>query len=321
MTKDKTEKPENNIKVSVIIPVYNTEDFVRETVESIRHQTLRDIEIILINDGSTDRSLQILETLKQEDPRIKVHSQDNKGQSVSRNRGIEYAKGKYIYFMDSDDLLEDTALETCYQKCERMDLDFAFFDGISFSEKDASSSLELNYQRTHLCDEQIHPGYEILEKQLLAYCYSPSPCLNFIRHSFLQENSLHFYPGIIHEDALFTTLLYLHASKVAAVPHAFFHRRMRKDSTMTRQFAWRNMEGYLTVTSELLRFSTSCPEHIRRIIHLDLSLMLDAAVWQAHTLPFKQRIRLAAICLQKYRKFVAPRTYGVLLLKGWVHKN
>ena len=89
--------------VSVIIPVYNTEEFVEEAVRSIMNQTLQEIEIIVINDGSTDGSLSIIERLAKEDKRIRTYTQQNQGLSATRNKGNEYAQGKYIYFMDSDD--------------------------------------------------------------------------------------------------------------------------------------------------------------------------------------------------------------------------
>lgn len=106
------------IKVSVVIPVYNTEKYVREAVESIMNQTLRELEIIIINDGSTDNSLQVAEELAAADSRIQVYSQTNRGLSMARNAGITHAHGRYIYFMDSDDLLEKDAMELCYSKCE-----------------------------------------------------------------------------------------------------------------------------------------------------------------------------------------------------------
>ena len=111
------------IKVSVVIPVYNTEKYVREAVESIMNQTLRELEIIIINDGFTDNSLQVVEELAAADSRIQVYSQSNQGLSMARNAGIAHAHGRYIYFMDSDDLLEKDAMELCYSKCEEKELD------------------------------------------------------------------------------------------------------------------------------------------------------------------------------------------------------
>lgn len=108
--------PMSNSMVSIIIPVYNTEEFVEEAVRSIMNQTLQDIEIIIINDGSTDNSLSIIRKLANEDDRIQIYSRENKGLSATRNQGIYLAKGKYLYFMDSDDYLEPDALESWFSQ-------------------------------------------------------------------------------------------------------------------------------------------------------------------------------------------------------------
>ena len=117
----------NNPKVSVIIPVYNTEAYVEQTLRSIMGQTLRDIELIVINDGSTDGSLSALERIATGDDRIRLYTQPNKGLSQTRNAGIDRARGEFIYFMDSDDLLEPDALERCYERCQSDRLPLIFF--------------------------------------------------------------------------------------------------------------------------------------------------------------------------------------------------
>lgn len=114
-------------KVSIIIPIYNTEAYLKATVDSLLRQTLYEIEILLINDGSTDRSLRIMQDLAASDNRIILFSQENKGLSVTRNQGLAMAKGEYIYFMDSDDLLEATTLEECYSKCQDSSIGFSIF--------------------------------------------------------------------------------------------------------------------------------------------------------------------------------------------------
>lgn len=105
------------VKVSVVIPVYNTE-YLRKALDSIVNQTLKDIEIICVNDGSTDGSLGILEEYKDKDSRIKIFSQENQGQGAARNYGLNEVSGKYTYFMDSDDILELNALKELYDICE-----------------------------------------------------------------------------------------------------------------------------------------------------------------------------------------------------------
>lgn len=108
-----------SIKVSVIIPVYNTATYLHSALDSICNQTLKDLEIILINDGSTDNSQYIIEKYARKDNRIKYLIQPNQRQGVARNNGLQLATGQYIYFMDSDDILDIDALRQCYRNVRK----------------------------------------------------------------------------------------------------------------------------------------------------------------------------------------------------------
>ena len=300
-------------KASVIIPVYNTEKYVRQAVESIRLQTLKDIEIIIVNDGSTDGSMTILEELAAQDERIKLFSQENQGQSIARNFALQKVGGKYLYFMDSDDYLENEALELCFEKAESNNLDFVLFDAEILNPQD-TTAIDITYQRTQIMDEEsIYTGNELLNLFIRKYIFTPSPCLSFINIAFLRQKNLSFYPGIIHEDQLFTCKLYLNANKVMCIAKPFFKRRFRSDSTMTNRFAWKNMRGYLTVTAELLQYASKHPEY-KKLIDLFLSQMLDASVWQAHVLPLKEKIKLLPR-IAKHHQYIRLRTWLVLMLK------
>ena len=107
-------------KVSIVIPVYNVEKYLRECLDSVVNQSLRDIEIICINDGSTDNSFKILEEYKSKEIRLQVLSQKNGGQSKARNAGLEVATGEYIYFLDSDDYIKTDALEILYKIAKKL---------------------------------------------------------------------------------------------------------------------------------------------------------------------------------------------------------
>ena len=300
-------------KVSVIIPVYNTEKYVRQAVESICRQTLKDLEIIIVNDGSTDGSMTILEELAAQDERIKLFSQENQGQSIARNFALQKVGGKYLYFMDSDDYLENEALELCFEKAESNNLDFVLFDAEILNPQD-TTAIDITYQRTQIMDEEsIYTGNELLNLFIRKYIFTPSPCLSFINTAFLRQQNLSFYPGIIHEDQLFTCKLYLNANKVMCIAKPFFKRRFRSDSTMTNRFAWKNMRGYLTVTAELLQYASKHPEY-KKLIDLILSQMLDASVWQAHVLPLKEKIKLLPR-IAKHHQYIRLRTWLVLMLK------
>lgn len=119
---------ENDIKVSVIVPVYNTEKYIRECMDSIINQTLKDIEIICVDDGSPDNSGKILDEYAQKDNRIHVIHQKNAGVSAARNRGIAEAKGEYIKFVDSDDFISNETCQICYDKSKEYDADIVVHD-------------------------------------------------------------------------------------------------------------------------------------------------------------------------------------------------
>ena len=188
----------NNPKVSVIIPVYNTEAYVEQTLRSIMGQTLRDIELIVVNDGSTDGSLSVLERIATGDDRIRLYTQPNKGLSQTRNAGIARARGEFIYFMDSDDLLEPDALERCYERCQSDRLDFVFFDAESFGTT-ASDAAWFDYRRAKYFGTEVCDGTDLLRRMLALHCYRASACLSFIRTAYLRGLGLRFYPGILHK--------------------------------------------------------------------------------------------------------------------------
>lgn len=312
----------NKVKVSVIIPVYNTEKYVREAVESIMHQTIQELEIIIINDGSTDNSLELVKELATKDNRILIYSQTNQGLSMARNAGISYACGKYIYFMDSDDILECDALELCYRKCEKEELDFVFFDALSFFEANINNIPVLNYKRTHILLDKVYTGPDAMKIQLQNKAFTSSVCLNVIKRTFLEKQKLLFYPNIVHEDQLFTTLLYLNAKKTSCIKRSFFNRRIRINSIMTNHFSIRNLNGYFTVTREIINFKQQTSDkNIRTIIDIYLSQMLDSVVWQAYTLPFWDRINLAQKSILKYKRYVSTKSIGTLLFKKIVDKH
>ena len=139
------------IKVSIIIPVYNTAEYLMECFHSVFSQTLKEIEIIAVNDGSTDHSLDILNTIKKEHPEMIIISQENKGLGAVRNKGIELATGKYIYFLDSDDCLAEDAMDICYRYAEKNQSDVLMFDAETFGEID---QIQNAYNRSEIITDK-----------------------------------------------------------------------------------------------------------------------------------------------------------------------
>ena len=134
------------VKVSVIVPIYNTEIYLKECLNSVINQTLKDIEIICINDGSTDNSLKILEYFAKIDKRVTIFSQKNKGQGSARNLGLKHAKGEYICFVDSDDVLKPNELEDTYNISSKKSLDFLIFKLFTYNEETGEEYSEKGYE-------------------------------------------------------------------------------------------------------------------------------------------------------------------------------
>lgn len=272
------------VKVSVILPIYNVAPYLDETFTSLLSQTLQDIEIFAVNDGSEDNSEDIIKKYAQQDARISYYTQTNQGQSVARNLALQHATGEYIYMMDSDDVLDDPeALRICYEYAERNKADFIFFDGDTLQERGASF-LTWDYKRTDdLLEDKAYQGKELLNEMLDKWKHNCVVWLLLINHNYLKRIGLDFYPGIIHEDELFTTKLTLQSDKIFCLKKSFVKHHIRSASTMGKRYSKRNVNCYLTVIDELLTWQDS------PIIHKFAKYTLSKVFYTGHQIPFKEK--------------------------------
>ena len=299
------------VKVSVILPIYNVAPYLDETFQSIIDQSLPDIEIIAVNDGSTDNSEEIIRKWQQQDSRIVLYSQENRGQSAARNLALKHATGQYIYMMDSDDKLKDSdALQTCYDYAERNKADFIFFDGESFSEEGVSR-ISRNTKRTHLVDEdKAYDGEYLLNLTLDTLTHNCVVWLLFIRKDYLDKIGLRFYEGIIHEYELYTTILALNSNHIFCLKRNLVGHRIRQASTMTTNFSKRNMNCYLTVADELLRFRRT------PIIHKFLRYTLSKVFYTGYQIPLKEKPSVFWRAVRSgYLKYIGFKSTLVFWLK------
>lgn len=308
-----------NPKVSVIIPVYNTETYIEETLKCIINQTLKEIEVIVINDGSTDNSLVIINRLTEIDNRIKVYSQQNQGQSVARNLGLKKAVGEYIYFIDSDDLLQTDALELCYKRCKADKLELIFFDSDIFYEA-KQKNVTWDYHRTAFFDENIiYNGKELFDKMLDIRAHRASTFLLFISYSYLSRINFSFYPGIIHEDELSTSILFLEACSVGCIKKSFAQRRVRKNSIMTTKYSYHNVECYFIVIAQLLEYAQVKDKRVQKIIDKYVSYTLNPVFQTAFSLPLKDRLKIILIAMRhNYLKYIHAKNMLILLFKNYI---
>lgn len=301
-------------KVSVIVPVYNTSPYLHESVGSIMRQTLREIEIICVDDGSTDDSLEILKQMANDDNRIVVVHQENQGLSCARNTGVKYAHGEYLYYMDSDDVLLENCLEECYNEASLQNVDFIFFDADVFYEEGAKP-LTWNYHRTQFYDSgEIYSGVALLNDMLDKCIHRSVVWLLFIRTSFVKFLGIQFYPRLLHEDELYTVLMYLHASKVSCIQKNFVKHRVRSSSIMGKKYSIRNVNCYFTVIDELHNFAKKNPQH-KALIKKYSHYTLNAVFATAFVLSFPEKLeacyRLVTSGYIKYIDFIILLKFGV----------
>lgn len=233
--------------ISVIIPIYNVENYLEMTLNSIISQSYKNIEIICINDGSTDGSLKVLEKLARKDSRISVYTQQNEGLSATRNWGVEVSRGKYVYFMDSDDLLNQFALEILYKRAEENELDVIYFDGDSFADKEEDTELIKKYDGYYVRKNnypQCTSGIQMFKLLMKNKEYRSSACLQMIRRKYLSEKGIKFHEGIIYEDNIFSLEAMITAEKAGYCGLELFYRRVRKNSIMTQKTVFYNAYSY-----------------------------------------------------------------------------
>ena len=234
--------------MSVIVPVYNVEAYLEECLESVIVQTLKDIEIVCVNDASTDGSLEILQKYAKKYKNLKIVSQPhNMGLAAARNAGISVAKGEYVYFLDSDDWIERESLERLYNRAKKERLDMLFFDTHVFGkgiDKRKIDSSKRYYMRSHDYPE-IYKGVTLFSLMNSQQEYLCSACLYISRRLFMKEHDLKFYEGILHEDELFTFQAMIRAKRCGYLAEKFYHRRLHPVSIMSKKKTFDNVKGIL----------------------------------------------------------------------------
>jgi len=245
------------ISVSVIIPIFNVENYLDECLKSIINQTLKNIEIICINDGSTDCSSEIIKKYRNEDSRIVSIYQSNKGLSFARNVGLKIAKGEYVYFIDSDDFLELNALEELYLYAKKHDLDIIYFNAkCIFSSYELEKKFE-NYKHYYNRNKDynlIISGKEMFMEMTENNDYRVHACLQMLKLKFLLENEFIFYEGIYYEDNLFSLKCILYAKYVGYLNKFFYIRRLRENSIITVKRSYKHLYSYFIVILNMIYF-------------------------------------------------------------------
>lgn len=206
------------IKVSVIVPTYNEEKHIRACLDSIIENDLKEIEIIVINDGSTDSTKEILEEYKNKYDIIKVIEKENEGQGSARNIGIELAKGEFLTFVDADDEIHNNMLSKMYEKLQKEQADICVCDYFEIN-KDNKVVKKAIPQKT----EDIKKDYIVS---------IAGPCNKLIRTEILKKNSLYFPKTGIYEDIAMVPLIATYTNKIVYLEEPLYYYYIRQGSTM-----------------------------------------------------------------------------------------
>ncbi len=213
-------------KISIIIPVYNVEKYLSICLDSILAQSFTDFEVICINDGSDDKSLEILNEYKNKDSRIRVISQENAGVSAARNRGLNVANGEYISFVDPDDWIEPDCYEIAYNKAVNTNADMLFFGAKYVTDEIVE---EKNLKSLYICleendnlNEMIHITHTIWNK--------------LFKNSFLKKHNIKFAENLkIAEDGVFNYFCILSNPNIVFLPVSLYNHRISRDNSLTTQ--------------------------------------------------------------------------------------
>ena len=213
--------------ISVIVPIYNAEKYLSKCIESLIHQSYRALQIILVNDGSTDNSLTIAQDYAAQDTRIAIYSQPNKGQASARNNGLQYANGEWIAFVDADDYLDADCYAQLIQHMANNDC------------------VQMGYRR-------MSTDGKIIEEKCPRYFYQfTSPCMRLYRRNLFTEHQLTFPEGMIYEDVIFSLDFWATNPTFISIPYIGYNYTFNPLSTTAKRNRTREKELFEVLNAKL----------------------------------------------------------------------
>lgn len=264
-------------KVSIIVPVYNVEKYLEECLDSLIGQTLQDIEIILIDDGSKDTSGSICDKYSEKDNRIKVIHQQNCGQSAARNVGLNIAEGEYILFVDSDDYIQLDACEMLYKEAKRHNSDIVNGDILNESDKIINSDF-----RSLNCDYKAVSISEFLKEKINTETYDIVPWIYFVRREFLINSNIRFLEGCFYEDQLWTLQLLSLSGKAVKIRFPYYYYRTNREGSTTNNLKLKNGKDSATICNKMYEYILTIPDSDMKkyyYIILMMSIYQFISVW------------------------------------------
>ena len=223
----------SNIKVSVVIPVYNVEHYLEKCLKSVVEQSLKEIEIIVVNDGSTDNSVDIINRFGDKDDRIVIINKSNGGVSSARNAGLDIARGEYIAYIDADDWIEQGYLYDTYSKAKKLGLDVVVTDFFWYNDND-----ECIYNNDGGMNEEGYINGKTYVEQYVKEAYSPIVTNKLFALHLYRDNNIRYPESInLGEDLATSLRLYFFVQKIGKLNSAYYHYVTRTNSLNRRRLS------------------------------------------------------------------------------------
>ena len=301
------------IKISILIPVYNTEKFLEKCLESVIKQSLREIEIIVVNDGSKDNSLEILQNFAQKDKRIIIIDKENGGSSSARNAALKIAKGKYCLNIDSDDWIEQGYFEAMYERAEKYNLDIVISDIKKWKEKkdEIEEIKDLDIGNNDIIDNYTYLK-ELYTRNFFNYTWN-----KMIKRELYIKNQIFYDENIfLLEDAEVLGRLIYFAKRIGKINKSFYYYRIGDNNGCTRNIPFKHLTDILECFENLEKFYQENNEtEIKNLISRRKNLMLIRMILEGKFCKFQEYDSFLNKYLEiiKKDKFISLK--GILELK------
>ena len=225
-----------NVKISVVMPIYNAYDYLRPAIDSVLNQTLTDIELICVDDGSTDNSLSILKEYQQFDERVRIITENNAGPSRARNKGLSRARGKYVIFLDADDFFDYGLLEKLYNLAEEENLDIAICKFDIYNSRKAKFEDNIRSDHGEIFDESRVVSKNTYPDVILS-CTTGYVWNKLFRKAFLTEKELTFDNDLrVFEDTHFVVTALSLADRIGKFEEKLIHHRVYGNQSRSKLF-------------------------------------------------------------------------------------
>lgn len=278
-------------KVSIIIPVYNVEKYLRQCLDSIVRQTLHDIEIICVNDGSTDSSLQILREYADRDSRFKIIDKKNSGYGATMNRGFDAASGEYLGIVESDDYAESDMFEKLYKTAKEYELDVVKSGYYLYYSIPQERNEKIDIASCTMCNRTFCPSEDFRAnmEQVEFFNIKPTIWSSIYRSAFIRDNNIRFNetPGASYQDASFNFKVWTCANKVQLLHESFLHYRQDNENSSV------NSKGKVFCVcdeyAEIQKFLDEHPYKKGKLEYVKNRIKFDSYMWNYERLAPKYK--------------------------------